>query len=165
MEEVHPSAPHLVRTLDWVDRLAPDAREALRLAALVHDAERAFPEPGSPWRSRDHWDSRDYLRWHQDRSAAIAAGWLAAEGAARELVEDVRRLVAAHEDGGWPEADVLQAADSLSFLDVMVPAISSWPADRAEGKLRCMAERVPVARELAADRLAAALGQLRGSPP
>jgi hypothetical protein len=161
VEAVHPSAPHLVRTLEWIDRLAPDAREALRIAALVHDAERAFPEPGSHWTPRDHWDVDEYVRWHQDRSAAIAAGWLAEQGAAPELVEDVRRLVAAHEDGGWPEADVLQAADSLSFLEVMVPAIAAWPADRAEGKLRYMAERVSVAREPAADRLARALAQLR----
>ena len=161
VEAVHPSAPHLVRTLEWVDRLSPDAREALRIAALVHDAERAFPEPGGRWNPRDHWDVDEYVRWHQDRSAAIAAGWLAAERAAPELVEDVRRLVAVHEEGGWPEADVLQAADSLSFLEVMVPAIASWPAERAEGKLRYMAERVSVARELAFDRLAHALAQLR----
>jgi hypothetical protein len=159
VEEVHPSAPHLVRTLEWVDALEPGAREALRLAALVHDAERAFPEPGARWNPRDHWDVDEYLRWHQDRSAEIAAAWLAAEGAAPELVQDVRRLVAAHEDGGWPEADVLQAADSLSFLEVMVPAIATWPADRAEGKLRHMAERVSVARDLADDRLARALMQ------
>ena len=161
VEAVHPSAPHLVRTLEWVDALEPGARDALRIAALVHDAERAFPEPGAHWNPRDHWDVDEYVRWHQDRSAAIAAGWLAAEGAAPGLVEDVRRLVAAHEDGGSPEAAVLQAADSLSFLEVMVPAIASWPPERAEGKLRHMAERVSVARELAADRLAPALMQWR----
>jgi len=161
VEEVHPSAPHLVRTLEWVDRLAPDAREALRIAALLHDAERAFPEPGVHWSPRDHWDVDEYVRWHQDRSAEIAGRWLAAQGADAELAGDVRRLVAAHEVGGWPEADVLQAADSLSFLEVMPPAIASWPAERAEGKLRHMAERVSVARDLAADRLAPALLQWR----
>ncbi len=163
MEEVHPSAPHLVRTLEWVERLSPDAGKALRIAAVVHDAERAYPEPGQRLNARDHWDLDEYVRWHQDRSAAIAAEWLAARGAPEALVDDVRRLVAVHEVGGWPEADVLQAADSLSFLETMPPALASWPEARAAGKLRHMAARVSVARDLAADRLAPALAQLRGA--
>ena len=31
-----------------------------------------------------------------------------------------------HEEGGWREADVLQAADSLSFLETMVPLVLGW---------------------------------------
>src|SRR5215207_1559324 len=142
IEEVHPSAPHLVRTLEWVERLDPGASEALRVAALVHDAERAFPDAASGWNARDHWDSPAYRRWHQDRSAEIAADWLDGQGADPALVSAVRALVAAHEDGGWPEADLLQAADSLSFLETMADRIATWPADRATGKLRHMADRV-----------------------
>jgi hypothetical protein len=161
MEELHPSAPHLVRTLEWVERLAPDAGEALRVAAVVHDAERAYPEPGQRLNARDHWDLEEYVLWHQDRSAALAAEWLAARGAAADLVVGVRRLVAVHEVGGWPEADVLQAADSLSFLETMPPALASWPEERAAGKLRHMADRVSVGRELAAERLPPALMEWR----
>lgn len=36
-----------------------------------------------------HWDSRDYLRWHQDRCAAFAADWLREQGADVALVEEV----------------------------------------------------------------------------
>ena len=36
------------------------------------------------------------------------------------LIHDVERLILAHETGGWPEADLVQAADSLSFLDTNV---------------------------------------------
>jgi len=161
MEEVHPSAPHLVRTLEWVERLAPDAGEALRVAAVVHDAERAYPEPGQRLNARDHWDLEAYVRWHQDRSASIAAEWLAARGAPPALVEDVRRLVEVHELGGWPEADVLQAADSLSFLETMPPELASWPEERAVGKLHHMAARVRVGRDLAAERLPRALMEWR----
>ena len=39
---------HLLRALEWLDRLAPGAPEAVRLAALTHDMERAFPGPDSP---------------------------------------------------------------------------------------------------------------------
>ena len=49
VEEVHPHAAHLVRSRDWVVALDADAGEALRIAALLHDIERAFPDPDSPW--------------------------------------------------------------------------------------------------------------------
>jgi hypothetical protein len=39
---------HLLRALEWLDHLAPGAREAVRLATLTHDMERAFPGPDSP---------------------------------------------------------------------------------------------------------------------
>ena len=49
---VHPHLRHLERTRDWVVELDPDASEALQLAALTHDIERAFPDPGQPWTRR-----------------------------------------------------------------------------------------------------------------
>jgi hypothetical protein len=39
------------------------------------------------------------------------------------------RLIVAHEVGGWPEADVLQSADSLSFLETIQPVISKRLAE------------------------------------
>ena len=35
-------------------------------------------------------------------------------------------LVRVHEEGGWPEANVVQAADSLSFLETMVGLVAGW---------------------------------------
>jgi hypothetical protein len=113
---VHPHAHHLDRTLDWVVELEPGASEALRIAAVTHDIERAFPDPDASWDSARDWDSPEYNRWHQDRCADLVAAWLRDQGADAALVERVDALVRAHEDGGWPEADALQAADSLSFL-------------------------------------------------
>jgi len=43
MGEVHPHSRHLLRTLEWLLELDPQASEALRIAAVTHDAERAFP--------------------------------------------------------------------------------------------------------------------------
>ena len=48
-----------------------------------------------------------------------------AEGLVREIV----RLIVAHEIGGWPEADLLQAADSLSFFETIQPVISKRLAE------------------------------------
>jgi HD domain len=109
---------HLLRALEWLDRLAPDAREAVRLAALTHDMERAFPGPDSP--VMNSLDDPIYEQLHSERSARIVSAWLRAQGAADELIRDVEQLIVAHEVGGSPEADLVQAADRLSFLDTNI---------------------------------------------
>lgn len=109
---------HLLRALEWVDRLAPDAREAVRLATLTHDMERAFPGPDSPVMSS--LDDPVYERLHSERSARIVTTWLKANGADEDLIRDVEELVLAHETGGSDEADLVQAADRLSFLETNI---------------------------------------------
>jgi hypothetical protein len=161
VEEVHPHARHLLRTEDWVVELDPGATEALRLAAALHDIERAFPDPSAGWDSARDWDSPAYNRWHQDRCAEIAARWLREQGAPATLAAEVEALIRVHEVGGWPDADLLQAADSLSFLETMVGVVARWPRERAEAKLRNSLERIAPelerARALAAPLLADAL--------
>jgi hypothetical protein len=180
VEEVHPHARHLLRTEDWLLALDRDAGEGLRLAAVLHDIERAFPDPEATWDSARDWDSVDYNRWHQDRCADIAAGWLGEQGAPADLVAEVDALVRVHEEGGWAEADLLQAADSLSFLETMVPLVVGWvesgraTRERAAAKVRHSMTRIDPrltrARELAAPYLETALrdvgaARLRSSPP
>jgi hypothetical protein len=109
---------HLLQSLEWLDRLAPGSREAVRLAALTHDMERAFPGPDQPLPSR--FDDQEYYRLHSERSSRIVGEWLRQQSAPEALVKDVEALVRVHEVGGWPEADLVQAADSLSFLDTNV---------------------------------------------
>ena len=166
--DVHPHARHLERTLEWVVELDPGASEALRIAAVTHDIERAFPDPAATWDSARDWDSPAYNRWHQDRCADQVAAWLREQDADPALTEAVEALVRAHEDGGWPEADVLQAADSLSFLDTMVPLVLAWRergyGDNAAAKLRHSLSRIAPdqarARALAAPLVERALAQL-----
>ena len=109
---------HLLRALEWLDRLAPNAGEAVRLAVLTHDMERAFPGPDAPVLTS--LDDPAYERLHADRSARIVGDWLRDHGAGEALIADVQALIRAHETGGWPEADLVQAADRLSFLDTNV---------------------------------------------
>jgi hypothetical protein len=143
------NATHLVRTRDWLLELEPGAGLALRLAALTHDIERHFPGGPAP----DPGD-RGYPRRHAERSARIVREWLEGQGAPGDLVAEVARLVSAHEVGGSPEADLLQAADSLAFLEVNATRPAAWvrkgvcdpPAARA--KLQHTYDRigVPAAR-------------------
>jgi hypothetical protein len=163
----HPHERHLLRTEDWVVELDADASERLRLAAVLHDIERGLPDPESAWVSARDWDSPVYNRWHQDRSADIAARWLREHGADDELVEGVDALIRVHEDGGWPEADVLQAADSLSFLETLAPLVVGWiesgraTPERGAAKVQSSIERIKPelthARELAEPMLREAL--------
>ncbi len=151
------NADHLVRTRDWLLELDPGADEAMRLAALTHDMERHFP--GGPVEDLAFApeENREYRRLHSERSGAIVSEWLRDQGAEESLVEEVERLVLAHETGGAPDEDLVQAADSLSFLEVNPYVLVRWYTsgrcgrDRAKAQARWMLERirVPRARELA----------------
>ncbi len=152
------NAEHLRRTRDWLLELAPDASEPQRLAALTHDMERHFPE-GSPEQNlaAPPEDDMEYRRLHSERSAAIVGDWLRGERADEELVAEVERLIRAHEVGGAPDEDLVQAADSISFIEVNVDLPAKWAAEgrasfeRGVDQHRWMYERirVPQARELA----------------
>jgi hypothetical protein len=144
------NAEHLRRTLDWLLVLDPDAGEAARLAALTHDMERHFPgglqmDPGT---MAPHDDA--YREAHSARSARIVGEWLREQGAEEQLARDVERLVLAHEIGGGPEEDLVQAADSLSFLEVNADLCAGWftegrcSRERAKAQLTHMHDRIRV---------------------
>ena len=145
--EVHPHARHLARTLDWLLVLDPQAGEALRIAAVTHDAERAFPASGRT--------AGGVRRPAVGRLRALAPGpqrrvrrRLAARAAAADpqLVEQVCALVRVHEEGGSPEADLLQAADSLSFLEVQVELFAGMVGEGTLGAWAAEREARPDAR-------------------
>jgi hypothetical protein len=127
---------HLLNSLEWLDRLAPDATLAMRLATLTHDMERAFPGPDQPL-ARSFVDA-EYYALHSARSARIVGAWLRQMGADETLTAGVEGLIQAHEIGGWPEANLVQAADSLSFLetniDLFLGMVSSGKRTAAEVK-------------------------------
>ena len=61
-------------------------------------------------------------------------------------MEGVERLIRVHEDGGWPEADLLQAADSLSFLETMVPLVVGWVESDGAAPARAGGRQAPELR-------------------
>jgi hypothetical protein len=150
--------------------LAADAAEALRLAALTHDIERHFP--GGPHVNlADPPDEPTYRDAHSRRSADFIDAWLREQGAAESLVGDVRRLVLLHEWGGTPAADLVQAADSLSFLEVNPPLVERWveegrcSVERGVAQHRWMLERIRLepARLLAEPLYETAVRRLSGA--
>jgi hypothetical protein len=116
---------HLLATRQWAVKLRPQASPELRLAALVHDAERYFP--GGPTNTPSRFDDPGYLFAHSIRSAEVVDSFLAGvPGVDGEFRYRVRCLVLRHEVGGGTEADVLQAADSLSFLETLPWLTVEW---------------------------------------
>jgi len=157
---------HLIRALEWLDTIEPRATEAVRLATLTHDMERAFPGVDQPVMVR--LVDPDYLKAHSERSARIVGAWLRHQGAADAFVIEVERLILAHESGGGPDADLVQAADSLSFLDTNIDLFlgfvrsGRFSVAEVRDKFNEMYERirVPRARTLAAPLVAAASARL-----
>ena len=151
---------HLLQTEVWLQRLKSEASEEMLLAALTHDMERAFPGPDSPSLDpRDGVDNPVYNIAHSKRSARIVSSYLREQGASQKSIEEVARLIKAHEYGGDDDQNYVQAADSLSFLEVNVDIFLSWMdagdekwnADAVRAKFNWMYERVhiPQARDLA----------------
>jgi hypothetical protein len=141
---------HLLKALEWLDRVAPDSSEAVRLATLTHDMERAFPGPDQPVVKT--LSDPEYERVHSLRSARIVGAWLREQHAKEALVEHVEALIVAHEFGGWPEADLVQAADSLSFLETNIDLFLGFvrsgkhPAHEVRKKFNSMFGRIQVPR-------------------
>ncbi len=138
---------HLLATRAWALRLRPHASLELRLAALVHDAERNFP--GGPTNTPRRFDDPGYLFAHSIRSAEVVGSFLAGQpGLSEEFRYRVRCLVLRHEVGGDTEADVVQAADSLSFLETLPWLTVQWvrtgryTAAEAKAKHRYMLQRM-----------------------
>ena len=157
---------HLLKALEWLDRVAPDSLESVRLATLTVDMERAFPGPDQPVITT--LSDPQYERLHSLRSARIVGAWLREQHANESLVEHVEALIVAHEFGGWPEADLVQAADSLSFLETNIDLFLGFvrsgkhPAHEVRKKFNSMFGRIQIPRlkQLAQPLLDDALLQL-----
>ena len=164
-------AEHLLKAEDWLRRIDSEASEAMLLAALMHDMERAFPGDDSPKQVVALGpDDPVYNHVHSERSARIVIEFLRSQNASEDLIVEVTRLIRVHEFGGWSDADYVQAADSLSFLEVNVDFFlariqnvnDDWEKDSVRAKFDWMYQRIsiPEARLLAAPLYEQALQKL-----
>lgn len=124
VNKIYSNADHLIRTGYWVKKVYPGADEAMVIAAITHDVERAFPsgrKPPSPELKGAKWDDVVYNRWHGKRSSKFVGKFLEDHDAQENLIKKVTKLIIYHEEGGWEEADYLRDADSISFLEINPP--------------------------------------------
>ena len=111
--------PHSKNTLKWLLKLKPNADEALKIAALGHDIERAIEE--QKVRRKDYMSYDEFKKAHALNSAKILEEIMKGCNVRKELVEDIFFLVSHHETGGGKRVDVLRDADSISFFHVNLP--------------------------------------------
>ncbi|GMQ99832.1 MAG: hypothetical protein BMS9Abin18_0659 [Zetaproteobacteria bacterium] len=110
---------HADNTMEWLLRLEPNADDALQLAALAHDIDRAIEGTKAKRADFDNYDA--FKAAHARNSAEILRPILAACGVERDTVDEACRLVELHEVGGDPRSDLLKDADSISYFDVNLP--------------------------------------------
>ena len=110
---------HAENTLQWLLKLEPDADEALQIAALGHDIDRAV-EARKVQRA-DYADYDAFKAAHALNSAVILKEIMTECGVAENIMAEVDRLVCLHEVGGDPRADRLKDADAVSYFDVNLP--------------------------------------------
>jgi hypothetical protein len=150
-------ALHLERARDW-------------LAVVTHDIERMFPNGPQLDKATGRFDDPHYLYAHAARSAEVVGFWLHAQADVPEefSLSEVQRLITLHEFGGVGGADLVQAADSLSFLETLQDVVRKWvthgecDAEQARAKHRYMADRIriPAAQQVAGPLLEQALASL-----
>lgn len=110
---------HAQNTLSWLLKLEPDPDEALQIAALGHDIERAME---SRKVQRENFPDFDAFKAaHAKNSARILREKMQEYDLGQELVAEVFRLVLHHETGGDPRSDLIRDADGLSFFEVNLP--------------------------------------------
>lgn len=110
----------------WVQRLAPKASAALKLAAHAQHLER-WRDPRSAWPA----GRAGYLRWRkaqQRRHAERAEELLRAAGVEAQVIGRVQQLIRKQSLASDPEAALLEDAACLTFLELDLEAF----ADRHE---------------------------------
>jgi hypothetical protein len=103
---------HAQRTAHWISYLKPDADEALLIAGVAHDIERAFY---GDWKAGS--SDADALKKHQEQSATEIEAFLRKESVQEDIIERVKYLVLHHEEGGDEDQNVLCDADSLAYFE------------------------------------------------
>lgn len=110
---------HAKNTYNWLLKLNPESGEALRIAALAHDIDRAI-ESRKVQRSKFKcYDA--FKAAHAKNSAKILSEILKEFKVPLPVSREACRLVVFHEVGGDPASDLLKDADSISYFDFNLP--------------------------------------------
>lgn len=119
----------------WLEKLAPHASEALKLAVRCQHLRRwAIPR-------RDYPEGRaGYLRWRREQSlahAALAGDILLRAGYDTDTIKRVQSLVRKERIKHDPEAQALEDATCLVFLERdFAPFAARYPVDKVIDVLR-----------------------------
>ncbi len=152
LSEVPEDFPHAHNTLQWLLKLNPGADQALQIAALAHDIDRAVTE--RKVHRADYPDFEAFKAAHAENSVTLLREFLNAHGVEQSIARESCRLVRLHEIGGCPRSDLLKDADSLSYFEVNLPLYfqrEGWTETKRRtlwGYRRLSPEARPVARRI-----------------
>jgi len=137
---------HCQRTYWRILELDPNASDALQIAGLSHDIDRAFKNKEIKQEVyQNNYD--EYKRQHSIQCAEIISELLKNSGFDSGLVDRVNYLVRNHENPssmGEPELDILKAADSLTFFEYDVEAyLDRSGSDAVKKKMKFMYNKIP----------------------
>ncbi len=143
-------AKHVLRTVHWLKELKPDADEALLIAAVAHDVERALRDHKSYDKVSKYekgFRSDEHLTYHQEEGARIIGEYLEQIGADQGIIERVRELVSRHETGGDDAQNLLKDADSVSFFEnnvehFVTKKVNETGKDKVRKKFDWMYDRI-----------------------
>jgi len=125
---------HAENTLQWLLKIKPDADDALQIAALAHDIDRASVQKVK----RGAYDDYDAFKAaHAAHGAQILRKILEVHGVCADITDRACLFVLHHEVGGDPHTDILKDADSISYFDTNLPLYygrEGWE----ETKRRCL---------------------------
>lgn len=126
----------------WVLVLKPDAGEALQIAALSHDIDRAIT--GITEKDLNDFSKIDeFKKEHAERSAQFISEILKMHNYPDVTIHKVKQLVMRHEVGGDQESDTLRDADSVAYFEYNIPSyLKRNGLERTEKKIRLMFERM-----------------------
>jgi len=134
---------HSNKTLEWVLKLKPDADEALKIAALAHDIERAETGITEGTHLTDYSKLSEFKKEHALRSAQIITELLRKNAYSQEFIKKVENLVKKHEEGGDEETNVLMDADSIAYFDYHIDKYYAKNGrDKTASKISFMFQRI-----------------------
>ena len=117
--EIPEDSRHSKNTRAWVLKLKPEADIALQIAALGHDIERSMKE--LKIKRENYTDYNEFKMAHARNSAKVLDDLLSKYDLNETIRYKISHLVSHHEFGGYPEANILKDADSISYFDVNLP--------------------------------------------
>ncbi len=160
---------HAENTLEWLLRLDPKADQALQIAALAHDIERAVKTQKV---RRSHYENYDAFKAaHARHGAEILRAILDECGVAKSTAKEACRLVTVHEVGGDPRSALLKDADSISYFEVNMPLYyqregweetkrrSTWGYRRLSSRMKKIAKSIKYESEDLTRLLGEAIGE------
>lgn len=114
---------HGIDVANFIMEINPSIDKVTLLAALGHDWDRACGELAIKQEDFSEKQYDEYKQKHAENSANLFCRELEKFFGDTDLVKQVHSIISIHEQGGTPEADLIDFADAVALLE---PKTSNW---------------------------------------